>query len=57
MPCEGQIPNPAFKKTKGDYSVAKDPNTTEVFKSLFTSHRNAKEQTRAHWITYNPFYN
>lgn len=51
------IPNPAFKKTKGDYSVAKDPNATDVFKSLFTSHQNAKDQTRAHWVTYNPFYN
>uniref|UniRef100_A0A1B6CZ21 Replication termination factor 2 n=1 Tax=Clastoptera arizonana TaxID=38151 RepID=A0A1B6CZ21_9HEMI len=54
---DNEIPNPAFKKTKGDYSVAKDPSTSEVFKSLFTSHKNAKEQTRAHWVTYNPFYN
>lgn len=52
-----EIPNPDFKKTKGDYSVANDPNATDVFKSLFTSHQNAKEQTRAHWVTYNPFYN
>jgi hypothetical protein len=28
-----------------------------VFKSLFTSHQKAHQQNRAHWITYNPFYN
>ncbi|RZF33824.1 hypothetical protein LSTR_LSTR010372 [Laodelphax striatellus] len=51
------IPNPEMKKTKKDYSVADDPNASSVFKSLFTSHKNAKQQTRAHWVTYNPFYN
>lgn len=49
--------DPAFKKSKGDYSVAKDPNASEVLKSLFTSHKSATDQTRAHWVTYNPFYN
>lgn len=49
--------DPSYKKTKKDYSVAKDPQTSEVFKSLFTSHKNDKEQQRAHWVTYNPFYN
>jgi len=46
-----------FKKTKTDYSIAKDPEATTVFKSLFTSSDTAKHQDRAHWITYNPFYN
>lgn len=49
--------DPSYKKTKKAYSVAKDPQSSEVYKSLFTSHRNDKEQTRAHWVTYNPFYN
>lgn len=49
--------DPAYKKVKDNYSVAKDPKATEVFKSLFTSHKSAAEQDRAHWITYNPFYN
>ncbi|KAG7200044.1 hypothetical protein KM043_000495 [Ampulex compressa] len=49
--------DPAYKKAKDDYSVAKDPKASEVFKSIFTSHKSAEEQTRAHWITYNPFYN
>ncbi|KAF6201998.1 hypothetical protein GE061_004394 [Apolygus lucorum] len=46
-----------YKKTKGDYSIASDPNASNVLKSLFTSSRAAKNQEKAHWITYNPFYN
>lgn len=49
--------DPAYKKAKDDYSVAKDPKASEVFKSIFTTHKSAAEQDRAHWITYNPFYN
>lgn len=49
--------NQCGKKIKADYSVAKDPNASDVYKSLFTSHKSEKEQGRAHWITYNPFYN
>lgn len=49
--------DPAFKKSKDDYSVAKDPKATDVYKSLFTSHQSEQSQTRAHWVTYNPFYN
>ncbi|XP_063990650.1 replication termination factor 2 [Diachasmimorpha longicaudata] len=49
--------DPAFKKAKEDYSVAKDPTASEVLKSIFTTHKTASEQTRAHWVTYNPFYN
>ncbi|XP_045482491.1 replication termination factor 2 [Harmonia axyridis] len=45
------------KKMKPDYSVATDPQATDVYKSLFTSHKSEKEQNRAHWVTYNPFYN
>ncbi len=39
------------------YSVAKDPNASEAYKSLFTSHQTAQNQQKAHWVTYNPFYN
>lgn len=51
--------DPEMKKLKemGSSSVAADPKATEVFKSLFTSHKTAHEQDRAHWVTYNPFYN
>lgn len=55
--AEANIDDPAFKKTKGNYSIAQDPNATRVFKSLFTSHEAASKQTKAHWVTYNPFYN
>ncbi|XP_073826724.1 replication termination factor 2 [Musca autumnalis] len=49
--------DPELKRLKTDYSVAKDPKASDVFKSLFTSHKSEKEQDRAHWVTYNPFYN
>lgn len=52
-----EIEDPAFKKAKSSYSVAKDGNASTVYKSLFTSSDKAKSQTRAHWVTYNPFYN
>ncbi|KAF5296647.1 hypothetical protein FQR65_LT10187 [Abscondita terminalis] len=45
------------KKVKKDYSVAKDPQASDVYKSIFTTHTSEKQQNRAHWITYNPFYN
>lgn len=43
-------------KAKKAYSIAKDPTASETFKSLFTSHPNAKKQDNAHWITHNPCY-
>lgn len=52
-----KMQDPAFKKSKDSYSVANDPASTEVYKSLFTTHKDEQEQTRAHWVTYNPFYN
>lgn len=51
--------DPDLKKLKNDseYSVANDPKATAVYKSLFTTHDSAHQQERAHWVTYNPFYN
>lgn len=49
--------DPVFKKSKDGYSVAKDPKASAVYKSIFTSHESEKVQKRAHWVTYNPFYN
>ncbi|XP_017781388.1 PREDICTED: protein RTF2 homolog [Nicrophorus vespilloides] len=54
---EKAVEDERVKRSKPDYSVANDPNASDVYKSLFTSHKSEKEQTRAHWITYNPFYN
>jgi len=50
-------PTTDAKKMKPDYSVAKDPQVTDVYKSIFTTHASEKQQNRAHWVTYNPFYN
>lgn len=50
--------DPEMKKLKeGGLSVAEDPKATAVYKSLFTTHESAQNQERAHWVTYNPFYN
>lgn len=51
--------DPALKKLKegSSSSVANDPKASAVYKSLFTSHESAQQQDRAHWVTYNPFYN
>ncbi|XP_030754019.1 replication termination factor 2-like [Sitophilus oryzae] len=46
-----------IKKMASSYSIANDKKATDVYKSLFTTHKSEKEQDRAHWITYNPFYN
>jgi hypothetical protein len=38
-------------------SIATDPKSSAVFKSLFTSSETAQTREHAHWVTYNPFYN
>ncbi|CAD6999401.1 protein RTF2 homolog [Ceratitis capitata] len=55
--AEDALEDPELKRLKNNYSVAKDPKASDVFKSLFTTHKSEKEQSRAHWVTYNPFYN
>ncbi|KAF7488547.1 Replication termination factor 2 [Sarcoptes scabiei] len=45
------------EKTSKKYSINKDPNASETYKSLFTSHKSAKNRAKAHWITFNPMYN
>lgn len=52
-----KLEDPVYKKAKLAHSISKDQTATNVYKSLFTSHEDDKNQTRAHWITYNPFYN
>ncbi|XP_025197785.1 protein RTF2 homolog [Melanaphis sacchari] len=52
-----KLEDPVYKKAKLTHSISKDQTATNVYKSLFTSHEDDKNQTRAHWITYNPFYN
>lgn len=46
-----------FKKIRSaSYSVASDPKASEVFKSLFDTHKSAQHKTSAHWVTCNPQY-
>ncbi|KAI9560702.1 hypothetical protein GHT06_011652 [Daphnia sinensis] len=52
-----KLEDPSMAKTKASYSVAKDPEASDVYKSLFTTHAKAVNQTKGHWVTYNPFYN
>lgn len=56
---DNDMADPELKRLKqgGDFSVASDPKASDVYKSLFTTHKSEQEQTRAHWVTYNPFYN
>lgn len=44
------------EKARQCYSIAKDPNTSEAFKELFTSHPKAINQPKPHWITHNPLF-
>jgi len=41
---------------KKSRTIQDDPQATEVFKSLFNTHKTAKQQQQAHWVTYNPQY-
>lgn len=43
-------------KASKEYSVAKDPNASEAYKSLFTTHKTAQNKPTAHWVTFNPCY-
>lgn len=58
-PATATVLDSTLKKVKENsaISVANDPKASEVYKSLFTSHGSAQTQERAHWVTYNPFYN
>ena len=38
-------------------SIQHDPRASKVFKSLFSSSKEAKAKGTAHWVTHNPFYN
>ena len=44
------------KSDKKSCSIANDPNASEAYKSLFTSHESAKKKPKSNWVTYNPLY-
>ncbi|XP_045594615.2 replication termination factor 2 [Procambarus clarkii] len=46
-----------FEKIRSaGFSVASDPKASEVFKSLFDTHKTAQRKQSAHWVTCNPQY-
>ena len=47
---------PEKKEKKSTSSIATDPNRSEAFKSLFTTHESAKNKPKSNWVTYNPLY-
>jgi len=56
LTLEGPDSNSLMKKPS-KVSIAEDPNASEVFKSLFTTCEKALNQTKGHWVTYNPHWN
>jgi len=38
-------------------SVQEDPGKSEIYKSLFSSHKSAQNKPTGHWITFDPRYN
>ncbi|KAG7159081.1 replication termination factor 2-like [Homarus americanus] len=46
-----------FKNVRSaGFSVASDPKASEVYKSLFDTHKTAQKKQSAHWVTCNPQY-
>ncbi|KAK8729796.1 hypothetical protein OTU49_008327 [Cherax quadricarinatus] len=46
-----------FEKIRSaSFSVASDPKASEVYKSLFDTHKTAQKKPSAHWVTCNPQY-
>jgi len=39
-----------------EYSIAKNPEKSDVYKSIFDTHKSAQNKTKAHWVTCNPQY-
>ncbi|XP_041357172.1 replication termination factor 2-like isoform X2 [Gigantopelta aegis] len=51
-PTNGKAEDKSTKST----GIQEDPTTSTVYKSLFTSSDKAKNQQKAHWVTFNPMY-
>lgn len=45
-----------LSKEKTLTALQKDPKSSNVYKSLFTSSEECKKKPEQHWITYNPLY-
>merc|ERR1711973_308624 len=44
-------------KSKTAKTLQSDPNKSEVYKSLFSSHKSAANKPKGHWVTFDPRYN
>merc|ERR1712136_433423 len=44
-------------KDKSKSTVQNDSTKSEVYKSLFSSHKSAQNKKTGHWITFDPRYN
>lgn len=47
--------NKEAKSAKPKVTIQEDPNSSKVFKSLFTTSKAAKEQKKGHWVTHSPY--
>jgi len=46
----------ASDSNKKPKTIQEDPSASDVYKSLFTTSAKAKNQQKAHWVTFNPQY-
>ncbi|RNA40280.1 RTF2 -like protein [Brachionus plicatilis] len=56
-PAESTSKSSTSEKSKKIKSIQDDPNTSDVYKSIFNTCDQAKNQQKAHWVTFNPLYN
>ena len=58
---KAKLPPPPQQETKlkkkTSSSVQDDKSKSEIFKSLFSSHKTAQNQPKGHWVTFDPRYN
>ena len=45
------------KKEKKQAGVQNDPTKSEVYKSLFDTHKSAINKPKGNWVTFDPRYN
>lgn len=49
--------DPSKIKSSKSKSVQNDPNASEVYKRLFSTHKTAQNQKKGNWVTFDPRYN
>ncbi len=54
---ENPAANGAADKKEKKAGVQSDPTKSEVYKSLFSSHKSAQNKQTGHWVTFDPRYN